>query len=264
MCKIDILLSTANNRVKFLDDCFCGLRNDSNLLIVHQRYGECDSQFVYPDLGNVVIDHRKGLSRSRNIAIDHAVSDICLICDDDVRLIDGFDDVILRSYEENSEADIICFQAVDEFGEYFRKYHPRSRWINYKTVMNVSSIEISFRLRSIVSNNISFDERFGLGTQFPTGEESIFLMDSLKKGLKILYLPLPIVQHPLDCSGNDWDNKNMIIAKGAMFYRMYGRFAVFLCFLFSLKKYGQYKGSVTFLMFFKLLLQGVSRFSRSC
>ena len=130
--------------------------------------------------------------------------------------------------------------------------------------MNVSSIEITFKLKSIQNANIKFDEEFGLGTEMPTGEESIFLVDAYKKKfLKILYVPIPIVIHPLESSGTEWNNEKMIKGKGAMFGRMFGKFGYFFNLLFSLKKYSLYKKEHSFVVFFGMMNDGLSNFLKS-
>ena len=103
--------------------------------------------------------------------------------------------------------------------------------------MHVSSIEIALRRSSIIHHDIHFDYRFGLGGRFPTGCENILLSDSLKKGLKILYCPVPIVSHSDDSSGRKlYRNESVIRAKGAMLYRIFGWKAYFVSVLFAIKK----------------------------
>ena len=124
--------------------------------------------------------------------------------------------------------------------------------------MRVSSLEIAFRRSSLRSVELCFDERFGLGAEFPTGEENIFLIDALHKGLKILYLPIPIVIHPEYHSGGDFHNHNLIMARGAMFCRMFARASWLVALAFAFKKYRM--SDISFGHFYRLMCRGIVGF----
>lgn len=178
-----------------------------------------------------------GSSSSRNRALQHAKGDLLLITDDDVELIEGYAKTITDAFENNPEADIITFQCLNERGEKRKNYSDTSYWHNHRTLMQVSMIEIALRRKSFMRKPNPFDERFGVGSDIPTGDENIFLSDALKKGFKILYQPSPIVKHPDASSGRAlYRNPALIRAKGGMFCRIFGWKAYGVCVLFALKK----------------------------
>ena len=57
------------------------------------------------------------MSNSRNLAIKNANGKICLLSDDDVIYSSDFIDIIINSFNENKSADIITFEAINEFGK---------------------------------------------------------------------------------------------------------------------------------------------------
>jgi hypothetical protein len=120
----------------------------------------------------------------------------------------------------------------------------------------VLSIEIAFRRKSVQGRGLQFDECFGLGAEFPTAEENIFLIDALNGGSKIAYWPEPIVMH----HGRNYDeiilDKAVMIGKGAFFSRLFGRQALLWAIAFALKKYPVYRGSMTMWSAFKYLREG--------
>ena len=125
--------------------------------------------------------------------------------------------------------------------------------------MKVSSIEIAFRRDRIIQNKLYFDLRFGLGSDFPTGEEVIFLSDALKMNLKIKYIPKVIVIHPAQSSGGAYtNNPKLIQAKGAMFYRIFGFWGYFISILFAVKKFNS--SNYSLLNFFMLMIKGIRSF----
>jgi glycosyltransferase involved in cell wall biosynthesis len=202
----------------------------------------------------------RGLSASRNRALAQARADICLITDDDVEFKDGIEQSILRVFEEYPEADIVTFQAHTPEGEPFKpNYRDVSFWHNRKSIMRVCSIEIAFRRSSVIGAGVEFDERFGLGAKFATGEEIIFLSDCLQAGLRILYYPLPIVMHPKESSGAQLaGNSSLIQAKGAMFYRIFGVPGFAVSVLFALRKHAE--SGFGFFKFIRFMLLGLISF----
>ena len=132
----------------------------------------------------------RGLSRSRNMAIANASAEICILCDNDVEYVSGYDRLILNAFEENGDADVIVFfikrkeRSVPVFSD--------RRRMGYLSVLKIFSPEIAFRRESI--RDISFHPLFGAGAKYCMGEENLFLYDCLKKGKKIIYAPVMIAE----------------------------------------------------------------------
>jgi len=200
----------------------------------------------------------RGLSRSRNHALNHAAGEICLLSDDDLHYKEDIEDIIIQAFDENPTADIITFQIETPEGKPFKNYKTEPFWHNKRTIMRVSSVEMAFKRNAIEESHLRFDDNFGLGAEFPTGEENIFLSDALNKGLKLLYMPIPIVIHPPESSGQNYDNIKLVQAKGAMFERIFGLKGYAVSFLFTLKKYKSSKH--TLLGFYSLMLQGAKKY----
>lgn len=179
---------------------------------------------------------KSGLSLSRNCALKNSSSDICLISDDDLMYEPNFDKKIIEVFEKYPRADIITFKILKESGVEFKNYKKKPFYHNMKSVMRVASVEIAFRRASII-NDLEFDERFGLGAQFPSSEENIFLTDALKKGKTILFYPLVIATHPDVSSGSNYQNPRLAKAKGAMLYRIFSSKSYLLCLAFAVKHY---------------------------
>lgn len=198
--------------------------------------------------------YETGLSKSRNKALTHSDRDICIISDNDVFYSKDYIEIISKAFERYPDADAITFQVQTPEGEMYKKYSDSFFWHNKLSLAKVSSIEIAFRRKSVLEKNIKFDERFGLGSKFPTSEEYIFLSDCLSKGLKIAYVPGIIVFHPKESSGGDFSNDNLVKAKGAMIHRVFGDKGILICLLFSIRKY-KYSGK-SFFNFCKIIFSG--------
>lgn len=205
--------------------------------------------------------NEKGLSKSRNRAIENATGDICIITDDDVKFKKDIFEEIRKVFIENPDIDIFTFK-YDKHNKNLNKNYREEAFIHDKfSIAKVSSIEIAFRIRSIMENNIRFDEKFGLNSRYLSGEENIFLKDALDKGLKIMYYPLIIADHPDETSTSTWSDKK-IFSKGALFYRLYGNIAYILALGFGIKKHKEYKVDYTIFKFVKLILNGVKDYKK--
>jgi glycosyltransferase involved in cell wall biosynthesis len=200
-----------------------------------------------------------GISKSRNRALRHARGEILLITDEDVELLDGFSKTLTETFDKNPEADLITFQCLNEKGAKRKNYPDSAFWHDKRTIMRVSSVEIAMRRDTLVKNALFFDERFGIGSQISTGSETVFLSDALARGMKILYRPKAIVRHPDESSGRALrGNRELIRAKGGMFYRVFGWKAYGICLYFALKKRKEMGFSLVQNM--KLMLSGIKQF----
>lgn len=136
----------------------------------------------------MVNTNTRGLSKSRNLAIRHAVGDVCLLCDDDEQLDSSYEDTILKAYEALPDADIICFRIENQPSRLKQETQRLTKW----TAMRIASWQITFRRDSIINSGIRFDEDMGAGTGNGGGEEVKFLRDCIKAGLKAYYVPKSI------------------------------------------------------------------------
>ncbi len=220
---IEILVSTMNKRsLDFLIPMFPFSHfSHFSILVINQTDKDC---LLHSDYKNVRVlnSFEKGLSKSRNLAINSAIKKICLIADDDVVYSPSFQEDIVVAFDTMKEASIITFNHQ-------RKglLKPQNKSLNLykhtiKSIYNVVSIEIAFKLDEIKENKIYFDENFGLGSVFETAEEFLFLRESLKLNLKMYYYPSIIVTHPTLCSGEYHGDNKLVFARAALFYKTRG------------------------------------------
>lgn len=231
-----VIIATINRS----NDSFLELMNiKKNYLVINQN--SSNSGFNYLNIKNnsrlISLDYY-GLSKSRNFGIYNSKGDITVIADDDLIYSNNFEEIIREAYLNNPKYDIICFKVPSINIERPKIYYPKRRELGFISSMKVTSYEITFKTKSVVGNNIYFDEKFGAGSNFfYNGEENIFLYDCLKKGLKILYLPTIIATVKHDSS--TWFkgyNLKFYFDKGAMFHRMSSSFFLVNLFQFSIRK----------------------------
>ncbi len=136
----------------------------------------------------------RGLSRSRNMALKNAREEICLLCDDDETLIDGYSQIVENTFLEYPKADLIAFDFIKVHKT--KRYKKSFEYGNSSVVKKAPrfktycSIQLAFRRQRILENELYFDPRFGAGSQLiSSGEESVWQNAAKKKGLLLLHAP---------------------------------------------------------------------------
>lgn len=212
-------------------------------------------------------DHRcysfyeKGLSRSRNHAIDKASGDICTLSDDDMTYQKNYEKTILKAYEKYPAADLIAFSFLYPNGK--ERTHLREGRVSLLMSMKINSAMITYKRKSIVNNGLRFDEEFGAGGKYPWGEENIFLFDCIKRGLKLYYVPVIIGQ--LQPSSSSWSRKNTpthFKQMGAIYYRMSSVIYPLLILQFAFRKRKQYIKETDTITAIRSMFEGAKEFKK--
>lgn len=218
----EILLSTMERTsLSFLGDMFYD--EDFlklNILVVNQT---TKNKLLKSDYANVRIinSFEKGLSKSRNLAIENAIGNICLFADDDVKFRKNIKELILEAYKENKNADVITFQMVDDKGDLYNNY-PEIVKHDKKTIKTANSVTITFKRKVIRESGVRFNINFGLGATFQNADEYIFLRNGLRASLNILFKPIIILSHKSYSSGRDVGSDRVVFALSALFYKYSG------------------------------------------
>ncbi|MGP2569368.1 glycosyltransferase [Ornithobacterium rhinotracheale] len=223
---LQILISTLNDGIENVKNILLPERDDLSYLIIHQTTNKSYDYSFFEKRNDVKIipSTERGLTKSRNLAIKNLTSDIGIIADDDVNYTNEQIDNIKNSHLKN-EAEIILFKINCGENLEYKKYSKKRVAFTHKSKPHyVSSIEITFK-RDKIKNSLAFDERFGLGSIYPGGEEEIFIHDALMQKLTVLFIPIKIVQHPLESSGKNNDLRVQIDA--ALDSRINGYYSLF-------------------------------------
>ena len=174
----------------------------------------------------------RGVGLSRNTALLHACADICVFSDEDIVLSDDYEAKILKAYEELSDADMILVNV---------KVTParRTYWnedihrINYRNYGRYPAYSITAKREPLLRANVHYSMLFGGGAKYSNGEDSLFLKDCLKAGLKIY-------SHTI-CIGEETERESTWFSgyhekffrdRGVLYHYLYGKLALPLAFRF--------------------------------
>jgi len=223
---LEILVATMNrSSLDFLDDMFKNVDiSECHILIVNQTTHQVLLKSLKQNI-RIINSFEKGLSKSRNLALQNAKGEIVLISDDDVIFEYDFLNIILKAFHKKPDAALITFIAKNFEGMLYRNYQSYSHLHTLSSIKCVISWEIAFRLENIQRLNIIFDENFGLGGQFTTAEEYLFVRDVLIHGKTCWFENAAIVSHPVFNSGQEAESDRIIYARAALHYKFYKQLA---------------------------------------
>lgn len=186
--KVEVLLSCM-----FQQDIFSliektNIRTDA--LVVNQCdfNGKESFEFVN-DAGKkcmvrIIHTTERGLSRSRNMAMQNASGDLCLFCDDDIVLENDYEESIIDAFAKYPDEAILAFRI-----NYSRRQCSEHTFkVGILNAARISSVQIVFK-RSRLNGSILFCEKMGSGSGNGGGEENKFLVDCIKSGHSVRYVP---------------------------------------------------------------------------
>lgn len=258
---VEVLVSTMN-RVDcgFLEDMFL----QTPALVVNQNGSESEQTiWVGGHIARIVCSDAIGLSRSRNLALSHARGDICVLADDDVVYEPGYEETIRAAYRDYPDADIIAFQVERTGSMRSKRFRGRPQWETYLSSMKISSVEITFRRASVLGSGLFFNVLLGAGAEFYVGEESVFLFDALRRGLKVLYVPEKIGAVCTDTSSwfSGYDD-GYFRSLGAAYLNMSRALWPLLALQYIVRKWGLYHTRSSAMRAMREMARGVSLYRR--
>ncbi|HET8838719.1 MAG TPA: glycosyltransferase [Flavobacteriaceae bacterium] len=221
---LEILISTMNRTdLRFLKPMFPNRElSEFNFLIINQTQPDRILETNFPNI-RVINSFEYGLSKSRNLALKNSIADVALIADDDVVYSPKFDKIILKAFQKYQAASLITFQMKCPNNQHQKKYiHQERKLTTLLRQPKPSSIEMAFRPDDLRKNDLYFNENFGLGAEFPSGEESLLMLEMLRKNLEIYHIPSIIVEHAGESTGSQKGSEKSIWALSGLKYLEYG------------------------------------------
>lgn len=183
--RVEVLVSTMHQKDKdFLEK----MNISTDAIVINQTDSEGYQEFSFAEKTvKIISTTERGIAKSRNKALSNSDADICILADDDMQFSDTYEETASTVFN-NHDADIIIFNLIDDNDDLNRK-NDMVKKINIFNYMNYGAARITFRNSSIKKNNILIKEELN-GLKLPAcGEDTLFLREALKKGLKIIAVP---------------------------------------------------------------------------
>lgn len=200
----------------------------------------------------------RGVGLSRNNALMRATADICIFSDEDIKYIDNYKEIIINAFEENPKAHVIIFNVISTNPHrpmYKIKKCSRVRWFN---CLKYGAVRIAIRTERIKEANVYFSLMFGGGAKYSAGEDSLFIAECIKKGLRIYTNPKIIgYVSQEDSSWFEGYTDKYFIDKGILFYFLYKKLAYLLCIQFAIRRRKLFNDEKSFIDACRLMFKGI-------
>jgi glycosyltransferase involved in cell wall biosynthesis len=255
---LEVLISTMYRRNKeevihLLNE----MNIDSDCVIINQCDKNGEEYFEYNKHKiTLIYSTERGLSKSRNLALQYAKADVVVIADDDVKYVDGYVEIVTRTYESHSGDDVLIFHFEGK-----KNTMKNEKKLNRFLIGRINSIQITMRLKSV--ENIRFNVLFGSGSDYyHHGEEVLFLNECITKGKQIRFISI-VILYLLDGRPSTWFHgydKEYFIDQGAFYYEFSPIFAPLLVFQFALRKINLYKSELSMIYVIFYMFMGIREY----
>ena len=139
--------------------------------------------------------------------------------------------------------------------------HSRVKKLKRIDALRVCSIRITFKVHSVKKNNITFNELFGTGSIFNSGEEHLFLKDCFENDLNVYYYPEVISK--VNFENSSWFtsfNEKYFETKGAFGYAFFKRWYLIYILRFAIVNYMMFKKDISFFKAFRFMFRGKKKY----
>lgn len=248
---LTIIIPTINSPVKIqkllnqLDNQNFLLKKTIEILIILQGNISYKKEIIFQNLKNISIINitKKSLSKAKNIGIKNASARLLVFLDDDVSVDNNYLKNIFSFFKKNKNTDILFGSIkIDGKNKYYSRYMK-----NHASKINILNLKKCLGSAMIIRNrakNIYFDERFGIGSRYPSSEETDLIIENISNNFtQIIYDPRIIILHPDDELMSKNLNKLKVkffsygLGSGAMYAKhLQKNFYFLLFFLFELFK----------------------------
>lgn len=187
--KLEVLVATMNQ-----SDCqlaekmnMCGAGKEYGVVLANQaNRNEIIQEELHGTPVKMISTTTKGVGLNRNIALLVSTAEILLFSDDDVVYYDGFQERVYEEFRKNSKADVIIFSMhITRDGKIIKISNGESKRLYLWNALKFGTYVVAIRRNAILKNRICFSQLFGGGCIYSSGEDSLFIYDCIKKGLRI-------------------------------------------------------------------------------
>lgn len=176
----------------------------------------------------------KGVGLSRTNALLRATAEICLFSDEDIIYEAGYAERVLKEFDNHPEADMLLFNM--KVGESRATYHTQKyHRVHIYNAGRYPTYSFAIRREKMHRANVTFSLLFGGGAPYSNGEDSLFLKDCLKKGLKVYATPVNLgSETERESTWFSGYHEKFFYDRGVLYHYLYGRLAGIMAWRFLL------------------------------
>lgn len=187
--KLEVLVATMNQ-----NDCrlaeqmnACGAGEKYGVILANQaNRNEIVQENIKGTPVKMITTMTRGVGLNRNIALLASTAEILLFSDDDITYFDGFQENVYTAFQKNGDADVIIFSMhITKDNKIIRTVSVKNKRLHIWNSLKYGTIVVAIRRSALLKSRLCFSQLFGGGCKYSCGEDSLFICDCIKKGLKV-------------------------------------------------------------------------------
>lgn len=202
------------------------LRNDYEVVCVDQNITSAlqgSADYYARRLAKLIYLSRpedRGLSRGRNVGMQHASGRWIVCIDDDAWVNARYACALMDFWGYTEGPMLVVGRTVDDHGHQTAKRWPtNARWVTPCAAWACSGFPMVHRAALHQIGN--FDERLGVGTYFGGDEDTDYLLRAMAQGIDVLYTPGLSYVHRSETPSDD-KVSGLARGRGALLRKYYG------------------------------------------
>jgi len=232
----------------------------SDAILINQCHKYEIESFEYNG-HNVRVFHmaERGVGLSRNTALMRATGDICLFSDQDVVYEHEYETKILKEFGCHPEADMILFNI--EVSKERRTYHNETwKKVHWYNCGRYGAVSFAVRRDALIESGITFSLLFGGGAKYSNGEDSLFIRELIKAGMRIYKSPVQIGEEiPRPSTWFTGYHEKFFFDRGVLYPFLYGAMAPIWGLRFVFTKKDEICKEIPWLKAYGILLKGIKQ-----
>lgn len=168
----------------------------------------------------------RGVGLSRNTSLMRAQADIGVFADEDIVYVPGYRELILSEFEKHPDADMIMFNVQAMPGR--ETYHiDKPGRVRIYNCGGYATYSCAVRMEAVRQRNITFSLLFGGGARYSNGEDSLFILECIKKGMKVYKVPILIGSEiERESTWFSGYHEKFFFDRGVLYHHLYGILAI--------------------------------------
>ncbi len=231
--KLQLLISAVDQEPAALVEKM-NIRSDAILI------NQC-GRFAYEEIerdGHLIRAYsfrEKGVGLSRNNALLRADGDICLFSDEDIRYQDDYEEKILNEFQKNPDADMLLFNV--DVCQARRTYHiEKYGRVRLYNCGRYSAYSFALRTEVMHRKNVAYSLLFGGGARYSNGEDSLFIRDCIRSGMRVYKTPVTIGrEEERESTWFSGYHEKFFFDRGVLYRYLYGRLGGLMALQFLLR-----------------------------
>jgi len=186
------------NRPELLGRCLEALAlQEGSFEVVVVNQGDSPAAILADPRFRLITDQERGLAAGRNTGVRAAAGEVIAFLDDDAVPDPGYAQALEKCFEEDVQLAAAAGRilALEDGRPYARVHDATARMLGRGDWMHFLGGNFALR-RAVVDRVGSFDERFGAGCRWASGEETDYFFRMQYRNCRIAYVPAAVVRHP--------------------------------------------------------------------